>query len=353
MEMLILQIIGGIVVFIIVAMVLGYLYFRLKFGKYLHAQPESQPLKIHLVEDVQPTWLEKSKPKKILAQVTSLGFEQGKSFTIQEMEGISLVHLFKDNIHSVVCFHEIAGAWLDFAIKTTDGKEYFVSNVPLGEKIDVPPSMIKYVNKTDTVEQLYERMLDIVEKVNVQNVPAEQFREFFEASYKKEMSWRVRKGGVSYEEFVAEAESFKKNNFTEKQLKEGFTEHKLHELYDWHYPAIEEYMDKLGGDVKDIEDLTYECFIVPFKTHMPSFIEYLEQQDFITDEQCDKLKIKFASDTDVFSVFEQINNLFSKEMQAKFLIEQDFPLPLKIYSKPNANIHAISHRFHHTHRDIK
>lgn len=345
--MAILSIIGGIVVSILLLILCTYLYLRLKYGKYLHAKPHSQPLKIHLVEDVQPEWIKKGKSKKILQQLLSLGFQQGKAFTIQEMQDVCLIHLSKDNIHAAVCYHKIAGAWVDFAIKTVDGKEYSVGNVPIGEKIEVPPDMIKYVNKDDTVDALYQRMQDIVAKVQVKNVPIDEFREFIESSYKKEVSWRMRKGGVSYKEFVAEAENFEKNSLNEKKLQAAFIEHKLYELYDWHNPAIEEYIKKLGVDPASIENLTYECFIVPFTTNAPAFIEYLKQQDVINDEQCDKLKVKFANETDIFHVFDKINNLFSPDMQAKQLAEQDYPLSLKIYTKPYSDIESAIHRYRH------
>ena len=81
---LFLQIIGGIVIGVILLIAGVYLFFRIKFGKYMSlSEDETQtPLIIHLNEDFSPTWVKGKKVKPVAQELAQLGFVQDKSYTI-------------------------------------------------------------------------------------------------------------------------------------------------------------------------------------------------------------------------------------------------------------------------------
>ena len=62
---LFLQIIGGIFVVIIGLIAAIFIFFKLKFGKYMNANTDQPPLHIHLNEDISPDWLNKPAAKKV------------------------------------------------------------------------------------------------------------------------------------------------------------------------------------------------------------------------------------------------------------------------------------------------
>ncbi len=345
--MLILQIIGGIVLVILAIIMIFYLYLRFVFGKYLHLQPQVEPLKIHLTEDIEPNWLNHKKAKKITKELQEIGFTQGKAFSIEEIPDMLLVHFYKNHIHAVLYKHRIVGFWVDFSIKVADNDYYYTTNAPLGDEIDMPPNMFKFYDKNASLQQLYNKIEELTKDKEVVYVPVEDFRNYCETIYKEQMSWKVKRGGVSFAEFKKISDGIKRKNFSDKELKEAFLEHKLMDLNSWHVYAIEEFAETLGtkDNYDEISRLMCDSFIVPFTTYAPAFIEYLTQWGVITEEQGKQLKKRYENETDIYQVFEEINGLFSEENRAIMIAEQDFPLPLKIYTRSHTNYRLLERQY--------
>lgn len=334
--MIILQVLGAILLAIIVIVVSIYLYFRFKFGKYLTcSDQEGEPLKIHLIEDIAPDWLDQKKPAQAVEALVNLGFQQGKSYTVDEMEAMAIQHFYKDEINVALYRHDIAGVWVDFAFYDDDGKEYTVSNVPeIGSQFEARPECIRHYDNKASIGQLYEKVKHLAQNTTAIGFAPDEFRDKVEEAYKKDMAFRVRNGGTSYDDFLKIAKLTKgAEKMSDKKLKEAFLEHKLQELNAWHYPALNEYAEKQNVDEDD--DFTYECFIVPEKAHVPALLSYFEEQDFISEKQLEKLEKALADKPNAspYKVFEKINSLFSPERQAKLIATQDFPLPLRIYRR--------------------
>lgn len=329
--MIILQILGAIVLAIIVLIVAVYLFFRFKFGKYLQ-QEYNEPLTIHLFEDISPDWLEEKQVTAAKDELVSLGFTVGKAYTVDEMEALSLLHLHKSPINAVLYQHDIAGTWVDFYLIADDGREFTVNNVPMGSEIESRPNCVKHTDKEATLTQLYQKIENISKEVQSVTFTPDEFRAVFEDVYKKDMAWRVHRGGASYDEFVKTAKASKAfKNMKEDKLKEAFSLHKLQELQEWHYAALQEYANKQGDEESD--EVFYASFIVPENAHIPALLNYFEEQDFINEKQLEKLQKALANKTKVgaYAVFEKINSLRSPEKRATLIATQDYPLPLRIY----------------------
>ena len=330
--MIILEIIGGIVLAIVVIIFLIYVYFRIKFGKYLNMEPEMEPLAIHLVEDVSPDWSTKPKVKVVVKELHQLGFTAGKAFTIYEMDGYSLQSFYQYPVVAVVYWHEVVGCWVDMVAKEIDSKDYTFSNAPMGGGLNYSPECEKTFDTSASLSALYESISSITRHPDKKfsNVNGDNFRDYFESAYKKDMAWKNRNGGVSYEEFlnIEKEMPFKTRS---KNIKEAFVLYKEAELERWHNLVAEEYCkhESLKGDEK--YEVIYKLIIVPFKGNASAFLNYLESKDFINESQLSKFTELYENEFDMYALFEKINNLLSPELRAELVREVDFPLSIKLY----------------------
>ena len=330
--MLFLQIIGGIVVAILVLIILFYLFIRIKFGKFMHADTNPEPLIIHLNKDINPDWIQNKQPQQFIDDLKSLGFVAGDAYLIREMEGTQLVSMHQGPMCAVVYQHPIAGAWVDIVLNEVDGTEFTVSNAPLGAAIDAPEDCQKIMDPSLSVKEIFQKITELKNQSNKEFVAIneENFRAFFEAAYKKDMAWRTRKGGVSFEEFMGTSDEA---NFktSDKNLKEAYIQLKEDDLYHWQDAALEHYRKANDIDPDKFHEESYGLLVVPFTSAAEAFINYLEAHAYIDEDQADKYKQLHSEETDMFKLFDTINAHLSPELRAAFITEQDFPLPLKIY----------------------
>ncbi len=70
---------------------------------------------------------------------------------------------------------------------------------------------------------------------------------------------------------------------------------------------------------------------MPYVTCASAFLRYLESRDFLNEAQSEKLRKLYSKESDMYLLFEKINNLFSPELRAELVKEVDFPLSIKIY----------------------
>ena len=330
--MLFLQVIGGIVVGIVILIVMFYVFLRIKFGKFLHADSSSEPLIIHLNKDINPEWVKQTKPQQSIETLKSLGFVAGDAYLIKEMEGTQLVSMHQGPICAVVYQHPLAGIWVDMVLNEVDAIEYTVSNAPMGAAIDAPDNCHKVMDPSLTVQEIYSQIsaLKSNSEKPFENINEENFRTFFEDAYKKEMAWRIRKGGISFDEFVkTSAESNIKTS--EKNLKGSFSEMKENDLYELQQAALEHYRKTNNIDYEAFCEYDYRLIVVPFTTAAEAMINSLTDNDFISESQAKKYIQLHNKETDMFQLFETINGHLSPELRADFVADQDFPLPLKIY----------------------
>ncbi len=330
--MLFLQVIGGIVVGILVLIILFYLFIRIKFGKFLNADTNPEPLIIHLNKDINPEWVQDRQPAQIIENLKSLGFVEGDAYLIKEMDGVQLVSMHQGPICAVVYQHPVAGNWVDVVLNEIDGMEYTVSNAPLGAAIDAPEYCHKVMDPALTPQEIFQQIIDLKNQSQKDFVAINEgnFRAFFEDAYKKDMAWRIRKGGISFEEFLGTSDeaSFKTSD---KNIRGAFIQMKEDDLYHWQEAALEHYRKANDIDTDQFYEESYRLIMVPFTTAAEAFINYLEGQDFINEDQAEKYKQKHRDETDIYTLFETINGHLSPELRAEFITEQDFPLPLKIY----------------------
>ena len=337
---LFLQIVGGFVLAILLVLASVYVYFRLKFGKYMDLDTDANqtPLHIHLNEDISPDWLNDSAAKKATSELEKMGFSAGKTYAIYEMDGYVLQAFYNSPMIAVLYKHDIAGFWVDVVTEEVDGMEYTVSNAPMGAEMSERPDSHKVFKAKAAIIELVEDMKVLVAQSDKSflKVDSDNFREYFEAAFKKDISWKNRKGGISYEEFVVTAENETPFKSSKKVMEEAFVVTKEQELYQWHYAALEEYRAEENIKEDDIYEFEGHMLAVPFATNAVAFLRYLCQQGFITDAQQEKLLKVYSNETDITGLFDKLNSLLSPELRANFVKDIDYPLPIKLYKLSDA-----------------
>ncbi|MES9990929.1 MAG: hypothetical protein ABW098_03185 [Candidatus Thiodiazotropha sp.] len=331
--MIILEIIGGIVLCLLFIAATIYIYYRIKFGKLFNLDTSDlEPLTVHLNEDISPDWINKEKPKASLSELESIGYIKGKPYSVYETDDCFLMHLHQEQYCAVACTHPIAGFWVDIVIEEVNGKQYTFTSCPLGEGLDMRPDSEKKFLPKASASELHSLARDLVDNKDRQfkDLSAVDFREYFEESHRKDMMWKNRKGGISFEEFQ-KVEHLAKFRTKKKKIGEAFKQLKLDELNQWHEVALEDYRKEHNISEEDWYDIEYRMFIVPFHTYAPAFVEYLQEQDFLKESDISKLQTTLSNNTEIPVLFESINARLSPELRSTLVAESTFPLQLNIY----------------------
>ena len=334
--MIVLQVLGALFLILIVLILGGIFFFRRYVRRILsEACGDAQniePLIVHLNEEISPDWLEHEDVKRNCATLDEMGFARGACFVIYEMDGFKLLSFFRNPITAVVYWHESLGSWCDVVVVEKDGREYTFSNAPMGSGLDQRPESVRDFARDDSVADLVRKAEAIVTAgagpfVSISN---EAFREFFETSYKKDMAWKTRKGGVSFDEFLNLARD-SGETYDEAVLREAFVRTKQDELHRWEQAALENYQSENDLSDNDLEMLEDQLVVVPFTTDVEAFVNYLEYKGFVDENQAEKIVRAYRRENDIMQLFERLNGFLSPEIRARHVTSAEFPLPVKIY----------------------
>ncbi len=331
--MIVLEIIGGTVLVVLTVAALVYFYFRLKFGKYLNTESSDlEPLTIHINEDISPDWLNLDIPNSLVCELEAIGYLRGNPYSIYEIDGCLLQHLYQGLYSAVVYSHPIAGFWIDVVVEDDCGKQYTFTSAPMGDGLEERPDSEKNFSPKSSANELHSSAQRLVESgtKNFKNLSAVDFRQYFEESYRKDMAWKNRKGGISFKEFqnVEQQAPFRAKK---SKIEEAFKQLKLDEINQWHQVALDDYYKENNILEEEWYDLEYKLFIVPFRTHAHAFLEYLVEQNYLKESDASKLQDVYTIDSDIPELFQSINNRFSPELRSNLVKEVAFPLQLGIY----------------------
>ena len=334
--MLFLQIIGGIFVFLLLAAVIIYFTIKIKFGKWLKAAIAAEnatPLTIHINKDLFPEWVEEKKAQQLVKVFVANGFRSSEAYTVPEMDGVKLLSFYKEAYIAVLYTHPVAGLWVDLVAMYDDsGSGITVTDMPMGAEINTRPEMEKVVMKGASIDEMLEQLYTLTSEHTLKFTHEDDFRSLFEDAYKKDIQWRNRNGGISYEEFLSVAQEMKEKH-SDEQIKEAFLETKSQELEQWHHSVVEQYLElnKLDDDDEKI-DIAWNSVIVPSNTDPVSYAYYLKQNGFINDSvNLEKLAGHFKGEANIQMIFDRLNKNLSPDLRAKKAGSFDHPLPTDLY----------------------
>lgn len=329
---LFLQIIGGIVVGIIALIILGYAYFRIRYGKWVdYLANDTEPLQIHLNEDFSPDWREDPKVATFVEALKANGFELGKAYNIVEMDGVNMQSLFMPPFLATVWTHTMVDPWVDISFDDEDSCiEYSLTNAPLGETISSRPEAHKTFMKDASVPELLAVAKKQATDLNCKLINDSNFRENIEESYRKDMAWRCNQGGMSFDEFVATAQTDPKN-YKEDHIREAFVETKLTELHRWHEAAVERLDEQESGFLESLCESGKTVFMVPRDGEVEAYIRYMEQQGVIGEQQSESMVKAFSGQSDLQMVVQRIFHGISEDLRPRKVKDIDFPISAELY----------------------
>lgn len=331
------KILGIIFVVVIVAVLLAFFFIRRKWNelKALEKDTIMPPLKIHLNENLNPEWLNSEETQRLVDDLKAIGFSMGKAYDIVEMPQVRLLSLFHAprTIVAVLYKHENGFNWVDIAIEYEDGTDFCVSNAPSGGEIDSRPGSKKIAMPGATIEELFSTFTREIESKPIKPINNEDFRQNFEESYQKDMTWRAQQGGASEEEIrrIAEKSGIKLDNV---EYQDAIIEIKLKEIFTWHEACIETALEDKGVPKEKWEFFKQRYFIVSDGMHPEAFLKYLEDYMDISKTAMLSFKKKISDIEKTGELFARINETFSSDLRAKMIGQVNHPIHAVIYQSP-------------------
>lgn len=182
-----------VILFIVIA-VIPALYVLYKFLLQLTTKPV---LEISLTPYDGSRWPEKKKIKELIETFQKHGFELAGHYECPEIPGLKISGFVKpsEQLLGVINQHPIAGMWEDACVQYADGENLTVSNAPMGNEMDHMPESTMIYMKRSSLDELIAKLLSERKDKARKTITKEEFSSNFEEAYKKEMKWRMERGG--------------------------------------------------------------------------------------------------------------------------------------------------------------
>jgi hypothetical protein len=134
-------------------------------------------------------------------EVQNLGFQRGKLFVMGEIGGICRAMFHPERkVDAVVYDHPLLGVWIDFAAHFADGSSLSFSNCTQKSGLDQPPDIENRYFPGEQIAALWERFRRSLPEKPLADIAADGFPQRFEDGHRREMEWRISRGGVTEEE---------------------------------------------------------------------------------------------------------------------------------------------------------
>ena len=145
-------------------------------------------------------WFHDDDVKTQLQQFESSGFTLLGDY---DVEGLPLkVRGFQHqdhNVYGVIYDHVAAGVWSDVVRRYEDESSWTVSSTK-EHGMDAAPWHTPCFLPGQPVNELLNRLLESSPATGIQTTGADKFVSRFEAAYKREMNWRIERGGATEQE---------------------------------------------------------------------------------------------------------------------------------------------------------
>lgn len=234
------------------------------------------PSTIQLIVDPAPTWLGHADVRREAAGLEAAGFVRGEAFSIQEMPEVKLLSFCHPQTYAFGCVyqHTQAGVWTDVCANGTDGREFTVTNAPMGSEIDAPPYAVKVFRKGAKSGELIPVLYDQLQGQTAVRIGPDDFAREFTAAYARGTAWRNTRG-ISEEEVRRIADNHFSGKLTEEQLKDAFVQTKADEIERWAQDAIESFSQVTSLPVAEWRRYENDLFLFGDKLHPAGFLRYL------------------------------------------------------------------------------
>ncbi len=182
------------IILISAAFVIVAFFFLYRFLLQLTTKPV---LEISLTPYDSSRWPEKNKIKDLMETFRKYGFDLAGQYECPEMPGLKIAGFVKPSEQwvGVVNDHPIAGIWTEVCVQYADGENLTISNAPRGQEMDHMPESTMIYMKGSSLDELIAKLLYERKNKARKTITREEFSSNFEDAYKKEMKWRMERGG--------------------------------------------------------------------------------------------------------------------------------------------------------------
>jgi len=183
-----------LVVIISAPLFIAALFFLFRFLLKLTIKPV---LEINLTPSDNPRWSDTKKIEERMETFRRNGFELAGIYECWEIPGLIIAGYVKpsEQLVGVINDHSVAGIWEDVCVQYTDGENLTVSNAPKGQEMDHMPESTMIYMKGSFLDELMARVLAERKNKARKTIAKEEFSSNFEEAYKKQMKWRMERGG--------------------------------------------------------------------------------------------------------------------------------------------------------------
>jgi hypothetical protein len=207
---LVLQVFGVIFLLLVVLLIVVVLTIRAKIRGFVRnlegiaktLAAGNTPARVHLRPMAVPSWENLEAVEAQVEPLSALGFVQGGSYQVDEMEGLAIQAWFnaERGVTAVVYEHPVAGVWTDMVTRYQDGTIATFANTGQGSGVDHAPGHVVERFPGIGSAELFERFLaDRPDRPWVTPSP-DAFVDAFEKAYADEMDWRNSRGGATEDE---------------------------------------------------------------------------------------------------------------------------------------------------------
>lgn len=214
-----LKLVAAFLVAIIVLVIAVVVFIRWKFSRLLKNMMDAAvsasgavpPFRITLSlkeadEEDDDSWTHEKDMSELTSDFESAGFTQIGDY---DVEGLPLqVRGFQQQEHrayGVIYDHVAAGTWCDVVRRYEDETTWTVSSGKL-HGMDSAPWHTPNFLSGESVSLLLKKLLETSPETGHLNAGADLFVERFESAYKREMNWRIERGGATEQEIRRIAE---------------------------------------------------------------------------------------------------------------------------------------------------
>ncbi len=331
------QLLGIIFLIILVVVVLAVFLIRRKLKAIAKALSgyDAQPSEVHLTEELRPAWVAEPSVQSMIEELTSLGFARGKAYGIEEMPQVKLCSFFRAN-PAIVCAlyqHDAAGNWVDLVVKNEDGTGITVTNAPTGEDLDTRPNSTKVFLKDADLISLCRELEKRIEHKETLPIDDTNFKEVFENSYKEDMEWRNKRGGVTAEEVRRIAQKMD-GEYDDTVIAEAVQRIKSGELYQLHEDCIENFARLNPELVEENGNGRDALFLVSDHLDAASYVGYLGTYLDLPDKLFEQLERLSKLTKSARVLFMKANGTLPKRSRATKIGSVSSPIDAEIYRSP-------------------
>lgn len=203
-----LKLVAAFIVAIVVLIVAVILFIRWKFQRFLKNMMEAAgaqvssgvpPFRIKLKphDDDEAEWFHEDDVKTQMQQFESSGFTSLGDYIVEGLPLLVRGFQHQDhNVYGVIYDHGAAGVWSDVVRRYDDESSWTVSSAK-EHGMDAAPWHTPCFLPGQPVNELLSRLLETSPASGFQTAGADKFVLRFEAAYKREMNWRIERGGAT------------------------------------------------------------------------------------------------------------------------------------------------------------